>query len=565
MILLILFSFLSGIITVLSPCILPLLPLLLSAGIGEGRNRSYGIIAGLVVSFTFFTLTLTALVHATGISPDVLRYISLSLIICFGLTLLFPRLETLFAQLTAPLARLGNRIEGVDNTKTGFTSGFILGSALGLIWTPCAGPILATITTLVATGSVTISTIIITLAYSCGTALPMFLIIYGGNAIATSIKSIAPYAEIMRKTFGLFMILGALAIAFHADVVLQQFTLRYFPTITIDNNAFVTKELESLRKETTMINDSPIPSVGHKAPDFIGITEWLNTTPLTMEQLKGRVVLVDFWTYSCINCVRTLPHLKQWYATYKDQGLVIVGVHTPEFEFEKSKDNVANALKRFDITYPVGLDNEYATWNNYHNHSWPAHYLIDQQGIIQYIHFGEGEYTKTENAIRTLLHRAPLTASEERGIFAQQTPEIYLGFKRAENYTSEIKIIPNTITNYDYQNALAPDTVGLRNTWLISAECLTSQSNTATLNLNFVARHVYLVVCSKQTSLVTVLLDDQSVPKTYYTRDMNERGEILVQESRMYEILDLKNSDGRHTLTLHVPENVSLYAFTFGS
>jgi cytochrome c biogenesis protein CcdA/thiol-disulfide isomerase/thioredoxin len=565
MILLIAFAFLSGIVTVLSPCILPILPLLLSAGIGQGKYRPYGIILGLIISFTFFTLTLSALVQSTGISPDILRTVSLGLIIFFGLTLLFPQLESAFARLTAPLARLGNRIESAGQTGTGFISGCIMGTALGLIWAPCAGPILATVTTLVATGSVTWSTMLITLAYSCGTALPMFFIIYSGNKIVGSISAITPYTELIRKLFGILMILGAIAIAFHFDVALQQLAIRYFPTVSIDDNEPVKKQLELLRNEANVNNLSPAPAVGRQAPDFVGIADWLNTSPLTMQQLAGNVVLVDFWTYSCINCVRTLPYVTQWYEKYKDQGLIIVGVHTPEFEFEKNKNNVANALKRFNITYPVALDNDYKTWNNYHNHTWPADYLIDKQGIIRHIHLGEGEYSNTENMIRSLLGLTALAHEEEHGGFGEQTPEIYLGFKRAESYTTELNIAPNTITKYGYQIPLAPDTVGLKGSWLVTPECITSKSKDALLMLNFIGQHVYLVVCSEKPSIMTVLLDDQPIPAAYYSRDMNDLGEIIVQESRMYEIIDLKDTDGRHTLTLHVPENVSLYAFTFGS
>jgi cytochrome c biogenesis protein CcdA/thiol-disulfide isomerase/thioredoxin len=565
MILLIAFAFLSGIVTVLSPCILPILPLLLSAGIGQGKYRPYGIIIGLIISFTFFTLTLTALVQATGISPDILRTISLGLIIFFGLTLLFPQLEIAFAKLTAPLARLGNRIESAGQTGTGFVSGCIMGTALGLIWAPCAGPILATVTTLVATGSVTLSTMLITFAYSCGTALPMFFIIYSGSKIVGSISAITPYTELIRKLFGILMILGAIAIACHFDVVLQQFAIRYFPTVSIDDTEGVKKQLELLRNEANVNDFSPDPAVGMRAPDFIGIVDWLNTPPLTMQELLGNVVLVDFWTYSCINCVRTLPYVTQWYEKYKDQGLIIVGVHTPEFEFEKNKNNVANAIKRFNITYPVALDNDYKTWNNYHNHTWPAHYLIDKNGIIQDIHLGEGEYANNENMIRSLLGLANLTQEEEQRHFGEQTPEIYLGFMRADNYTTELNIEPNKITQYGYQIPLASDTVGLKGTWAVQAESITSHSDSAILTLNFVGRHVYLVMSAEKPSLVAVLLDDQPVPAEFHSPDMNDRSEIMVTESRMYEMIDLKDTDGRHTLTLHVPENVSLYAFTFGS
>jgi cytochrome c biogenesis protein CcdA/thiol-disulfide isomerase/thioredoxin len=300
MLILLFFSFLAGIVTVLSPCILPILPVLLAAGPGTGHRRTLGIIMGLVISFTFFTLTLTALVHATGVSPDVLRYCAIGLIIMFGLVMIFPSLANRFAALTSGFSTLGSSLQ---TTGSGFSSGILMGFALGLLWTPCAGPILATITTLVATRAVTISTVIITLAYSIGAALPMFLIAYGSNKVITSITSLTRYSETIRTTCGALIIMGALAIAFHADAWLQQFTLNYFPMVTIDNNTLVQKELGLVNTEKNF----------YKAPAFVGIAAWLNSPALTIEQLRGKVVLIDFWTYSCINCVRTLPYLKAWY------------------------------------------------------------------------------------------------------------------------------------------------------------------------------------------------------------------------------------------------------------
>lgn len=564
MLILLLFAFLSGIVTVLSPCILPILPLLLSAGIDKGSYRSYGIIVGLIISFTFFTLSLTALVQATGISPDLLRYISLGLIIFFGLTLLFPSVELFFDKITAPLVSAGNTLQSAGNTKGGFLSGLILGCALGLVWAPCAGPILATITTLVATGSVTWNTVFITLAYSCGTALPMFFFIHSGNVLITSISSITPYTQIIRRIFGTLMILGAFAMMFHFDVLLQQLAVRYFPVITIEDNELVKKELSQLQGTKKMANFPSAPSIGSAAPDFAGITDWINTAPLSIEQLKGQVVLVDFWTYSCINCVRTLPHIKEWYETYKGDGFVIVGVHTPEFEFEKSRANVEAAIKRFDITYPVALDNNYSTWKAYDNHYWPAHFLIDQDGIIQYIHFGEGEYTKTENMIRALLKHPPMEEKAPHEMVTRQTPELYLGYQRAEHYASGIHLQANRIGDYTL-TPVGPDQVSLEGKWLVSAECLTSKGNPSKLKLNFTGHHVYLVICSQQESIITVLLDNEPIAPEFYTNDMNAEGQVVVKESRMYEILHLKDNNQPHELTLSVPENVSLYAFTFGS
>ncbi|HZW60836.1 MAG TPA: cytochrome c biogenesis protein DipZ [Candidatus Babeliales bacterium] len=566
MLILLFFAFLAGLVTALSPCILPVLPLLLSAGIGQGKWRQYGIIAGLILSFTFFTLALTAIVHATGLSPNILRSIAIILIIFFGLTMIFPKLEQWFARITAPIARLGTQVQGAaEPSGSGFIGGFILGCALGLIWAPCAGPILAAITTLVATGSITFEVILMTLSYSTGTALPMFFIMYGGNKISISISAIAPYTELIRKLFGILMILGALAIAFHVDVLLQQVAIRYFPVVTIENNRLVKKELDLLQKKAGMQNLSPEPVLGSHAPDFVGIIEWINSPPLTIERLKGKVVLVDFWTYSCINCVRTLPYLKKWYETYKNNNFVIVGVHTPEFEFEKDPKNVEEAVTRFGITYPVALDSDYATWRNYHNQFWPAHYLIDQQGIIRDIHFGEGDYDKTENAIRSLVGLTPMEEHVEIVPHMILTPETYLGYERAQKYTSEIVLKHKETADYKYTAPLARNEIGISGSWFVSGEYIKSKSDNARLSINFLANRVYAVMAADEPSKVTLLLDNKSVPPEFYTKDMQADGSILVKESRMYDLLNLKETDSRHILTLQVPKNVSAYVFTFGS
>jgi cytochrome c biogenesis protein CcdA/thiol-disulfide isomerase/thioredoxin len=559
MITLLFFAFIAGIVTTLSPCILPVLPLLLAAGVGQSNYRAYAIIFGLVISFTFFTLALTALVHATGISPTTLRYISIGLIIFFGLTMIFPSLER---ALTAPLVRLGSQAQQASAARTGIFSGIILGTALGLVWTPCAGPILATISTLAATGAVTIYAVIVTLAYSMGTALPMFFIMYGGSKINQSISHFGRYTEYIRKLFGLLMILGALAILFHADIFLQQLAIKYFPSLKIEENTLVQKELATLHKGSAM--NSRAPSVGSLAPEFVGIAAWLNSAPLTIEQLRGKVVLVDFWTYSCINCVRTLPYLKKWYQTYKNDGFVIVGVHTPEFAFEHDLSNVQEMVNHFGITYPVALDNSFSTWQNYHNSYWPAHYLLNKDGIIRYIHFGEGEYDQTENMIRSLLGMAPLAMQHEKQKITAQTPEIYLGSSRAHNYSSQLTIKPNMVTTYNYPGPLAKDEIGLKGSWLVAEESITSQEDNAQLTLNYMAQHVYLVMSAPQSSLVHVLLDNQPVAPENRSSDMNSAGEITVKASRMYTLIDSKQT-GRHTLTLQIPRNVSLYAFTFGT
>jgi thiol-disulfide isomerase/thioredoxin len=389
----------------------------------------------------------------------------------------------------------------------------------------------------------------------------MLLVVYGGVAITNSIPFVAQYTELIRKIFGVLMIFAALAIAFHFDVVLQQLAIRYFPAIRLEESSLVQKELEKLRTGTS--STSVVPAVGKKAPEFIGITAWINSPALSIEQLKGKVVLVDFWTYSCINCVRTLPYLKQWYASYQDKGLVLVGIHTPEFEFEKNSANVKDAVKRFGIEYPVCLDNNFKTWQNYHNRFWPAHYLIDQEGIIRYIHFGEGNYVETENAIRALLQLPALDKKERREPIKAQTPETYLGYERGASYRDALK--KNESAAYDYQGPLVDDKVGLQGEWLATSQYIQSKSDKARLDLNFIASHVYCVMEAKQESPITVLLDGKPLATNYYGKDSNKQGQVVVKESRMYEILDLKADSGRHTLTLEVPAGVALYAFTFGA
>lgn len=562
MIILLLFAALAGIVTVLSPCILPVLPLLLSASAG-GHKRPWGIIVGLIISFTFFTLALSALVHATGISPNFLRYIAIGLIIFFGLTMIFPKLSEYFASFTSGVAILGNKVQKESTTAgTGFFSGVVLGCALGLLWTPCAGPILATITTLVATQAITWSTVIITFAYSLGAALPMFIIMYGGKAILNSTQFLSKYSELIRKGFGVLMIMSALAIAFHGDVILQRFAANYFPKISIENN-------ERIKKELAKLNFMPNPnfsfSVNPKAPEIIGITHWINSEPLTLEQLRGKVVLVDFWTYSCINCVRTLPYIKKWYDKYKDNNFVIIGVHTPEFEFEKDIHNVQDAVNRFEIKYPVAMDNEYKTWQNYNNRYWPAHYLIDQNGMVKEHHFGEGAYEETENAIRSLLGLTPIIEKAVHEPIMAITPETYLGYRRAQAYHPEFSLKKDQIADYDYKGTLSQNQVGLKGSWLAEPESIQAKSDNALLELNFTANRVYLVMKSSTPQLVSVLLDGNPVSSNYHTVDMNEQGQILVKDARMYDILDLKGDGGRHILTLQFPKDVSPYVFTFGS
>lgn len=550
---LLVFAFLAGVFTILSPCILPVLPFILSASTMKGKYRPLGIIVGLVASFTFFTLALTAIVHSTGLSANVLRYIAITLIFIFGLVMLFPSLSDRFARMTTPLANLGQNIQPTT-TENGFVGGFIYGIALGLLWTPCAGPILAAITTLVATQSITLGTVSITLAYSIGAGLPMFFIAYGGSKIVQSSRFLSQHSEGLRQFFGGLMVLTSIAIALHWDTILQQQISRIIPPVLIEDNATVKKELEKLRGQEDIFSfDETLPGEDKdygKAPEITGITNWINSPPLSLMQLKGKVVLVDFWTYSCINCLRTLPYLEKWYADYKDDGLVIIGVHTPEFEFEKDPKNVAEAASRLGVLYPVAQDNDYKTWQAYHNHYWPAHYLIDQNGHVRMIHFGEGGYAETENAIRQLLGKAPLHMEESKITKRPITPETYLGSDRGKSYTSENSIKSDVPAEYHYTTSLKDDRVGLKGNWKVESEFILSESDESYLDINFLARRVYLVLSGSSDTPIEVTLDGKPYSK------------IQVDEARKYDIVT--TTYGRHHLSLKIPKGIKAYAFTFG-
>ena len=561
MILLLTFAFIAGFITILSPCILSIAPILLASSADRGYSKPFGIIIGLIISFSFFTLSLTAIVQATGVSPDIFRYSAILIIIFFGLTMIFPALENMITIATARITQLGSFVQNQSTTiKTDFFSGIILGFALGLVWTPCAGPILATITALAATKGITFTAILITLAYSCGAAIPLFLLCIGGQKITDALDSIAPYSTKIRTIFGIIIIASACAMLFNVDTIIGQRFARYFPTFTIENNPTLIGQLDMLKtNKKSMIGDQSI-----HAPELIGIADWINSQPLTLKELRGTVVLIDFWTYSCINCVRTLPHVVQWYNTYKDKGFTVIGVHTPEFAFEKNKDHVQAAVKRFNITYPIALDNDYQTWQAYDNHYWPAHYLIDQNGMIVQHHFGEGNYDEMENGIRTLLNLQPRSAVSTPELPMPITAETYLGTDRGRNYNPDIMLQKDKPASYTYTHALADDQVGITGEWTAGSECIKSQSNDSVLNLNFIANKVYIVMQSATESLVTILLDGKPVPKKYYSQDMDKNGKIKVHEPRMYELLDLKNDYGRHTLTLQCQKGIDAYVFTFG-
>lgn len=575
MILLIAFSFLAGIVTVLSPCILPILPIILTstiAGKNIGTSRPTGVVIGFVLSFTFFTLFLSTIVRISGIPADTLRIFSIIVIAGFGVSLLVPqfqiRLERLFSRLAVFMPN--------NQSTSGFTGGLLIGVSVGLLWTPCVGPILASVISLAITGTVTLDAFLITLAYSLGTAIPMFLIMHGGQNALKRVPWLLSHLGSIQKLFGILMILTAIGIFFNVDRRFQTFVLNTFPQYgtgltKLEDNQLIKNELDKKAGVEMKKEDMGKPMFdliepkGVKAPELVPGGAWFNSEPRTLASLKGKVVLIDFWTYTCINCQRTFPYLRAWHEKYKDQGLVIIGVHAPEFEFEKSEKNVLQAIKDFQLSYPVVQDNNFATWRAYNNRYWPAKYFIDKEGYIRYHHFGEGAYDESEKVIQKLLMEAGATDvfSEIHNPTYQinaKTPELYLGYWRIDHLASPEQIQPDTIAHYTAPKTLRNNEMAFDGDWIISKEYANPQKGSA-LYLNFEAREVFLVMRSKAApAKMKVYVDD----KVQFPGENVTDGTIVVDADALYKII-LLPSPGKHNLRLEFEDNnTELYAFTFG-
>src|SRR5215212_3519184 len=540
-------AFGAGIITAVSPCVFPVLPILFAGGAaGDGRRRPYAIIAGLVASFATFTLVATWLLKQLHLPQDFLRDLAIGLLLLVAATLIVPRFGVWVER---PLASLSRRAPGSD-----LGGGFLLGASLGLVFVPCGGPIIATISANAARVRFGWQTIAITLAYAIGAALPMLAVAtLGQNAT----RRLRLNAVRLRTALGAVMALAALAIALDLDRKLQT----WFPDYThalqrIERTAVARDELARLQRNGKTRFASPTTAAASlqdfgAAPEFTGISQWLHTRPLTLARLRGKVVLVDFWTYSCINCLRTLPHLEAWDARYRKAGLVIVGVHTPEFAFEHVASNVRKASRELGVRYPVAIDNDYRTWTAYQNDAWPAEYLIDRRGHVREIKKGEGRYDETERSIRTLLGEsgdARLASVEDRTPQHLTTPESYLGWTRLERYAGS-PLAPDKEAEYSFPRSIPLNDLAYAGRWKVERERIVAGRN-ARLRLHFLAQNVYLVLSG--SGKVRILVGGRKV-KTMRVSGL----------SRLYTLLRFRGlSEG--ALELRFTAGISAYAFTFG-
>ncbi len=542
-------SFTEGVALIASPCILPVLPLVLSTSIDGGRARPFGIITGFILSFCLLALLSRRLVLATGIAPDSIKDISLLLLFLFGLILLSDKLSAWFSRLTQRFADIGTRLSP-GNGKEGLASGIVLGALIGLVWTPCAGPILAAVLVQIIRQETDLESVALMVAFAMGAGFPMFIIAITGRRIMNKFAFLQRYTEQIRKILGGVIITSVIFIAAGSNAQLP-----FFNSNPVSQPAARLDHIEDALPQ-------PYP-----APDFAGITQWLNSPALTMKQLRGKVVLVDFWTYSCINCIRTLPHITAWDAQYRDKGLVIIGIHSPEFEFEKNPENVKQAVARYSIHYPVALDNQLDTWQNFRNLYWPAHYLINQEGMVVYTHFGEGNYDVTENNIRYLLGEKDMqTASPTEIPYALgQTPETYLGYRRSDSYLGPTTIQPDIDTSYRFPKFLPSDSWSLQGGWKVEAEKITSTAPGAALQLNFKARNVFLVLGSASGKPVnaSITLNGETVGKNA-GKDI-KNGTLVIDSHRLYDLIHQQTvTNSLLEITSDSP-GLEAYAFTFGN
>jgi cytochrome c biogenesis protein CcdA/thiol-disulfide isomerase/thioredoxin len=599
MLLLLLFAVIAGAGTAITPCVLPVLPALLSASALGGRRRPLGIVLGLGATFTVAIVALAQLVKGVGLASGAARSLAIVVLIAFGVILLIPELAQ---RVQAPLSRLARF--GPKTRGDGFWSGLGVGGALGFVCAPCAGPILAAVTSVSASTGPTIRIVLVAIAYSLGLAALMLLYAFGGRAVLGRIRR-AARGHVVERALGCVLLATGIAMAFNLDVRFEEALAKdaslpailVDPTRSLETSSSVQDRLASLRPQSRFVKrertatapavvlppgvaiagvQTPkLPKLG-AAPPFTDNQDWFNTPgdrPLTLASLHGHVVLVDFWTYTCINCIRTLPFVEGLYAHYHSYGLDVVGVETPEFTFEQSAANVRQAIHSDGITYPVVQDNRYGTWNAYQNEYWPAEYLIDSSGQIRHTQFGEGAYREDEAAVRALLYAAgahhlpaPMTAHAITPSSQLGTDETYLDPTRAaadqEQFAQPLKA---GVQSYTAPRDLSLNEWALGGTWDIGSQSITPVSSEGTIEGGVQARDVYLVMTSAGNvpRRGRVLLGDQPIPARIAGSDVGPGGYFTVTQQRLYNLIKLP-ADAQVLVKVQIPKGVSAYDFTFG-
>ncbi|MGO9888685.1 MAG: cytochrome c biogenesis protein CcdA [Solirubrobacteraceae bacterium] len=597
MLLLMLFALIAGAGTAITPCVLPVVPALLASSATGGRRRPIGIVIGLGITFTIAIVLLAQLVKGVGLASGAARTLAIVVLIVFGVALLIPDLT---ARIEAPLSRLGRF--GPKSRGTGFWSGLGVGAALGFVCAPCAGPILAAVTSVSASSGANARVVLVAISYAVGLSAVLLVYAFAGRAVIDRIRRVGR-GNTINRALGVVLLATGVLMIFNVDIRFEEDLAKdtslpavfVDPTRALENSTAVQKRLASLRPTSRFVTaqqkaaSHPVSTAAERevaipgvttpslkdlgtAPNFTDNQDWFNTPgdkPLTLAGLRGHVVLVDFWTYTCINCLRTLPFLKGLYAQYHKYGLDIVGVETPEFTFEQEASNVRQAISSDGIKYPVVQDNKYGTWNAWQNEYWPAEYLIDAKGQVRHVQFGEGDYKQSEAAVRALLADAgatslppPMTATAIMASAGLGTPETYLDTQpRQQNFAAKL-----VNGNHDYQGAssLSLNQFALKGPWNASQESITVEGSGASVSGAVQAAHVYLVLTSAGNvpRQGRVLLDGQPIPNAHAGADV-KNGVLTVTGERLYSLISFPTAQ-QFTFTVQLPPGVSAYDFTFG-
>jgi len=596
-------SYLGGVLTILSPCILPVLPFVFARADQPFIKSGLPLLLGMAVTFAGVA-TLAAVGGGWAVQANQYgRFAAIVLLAFFGVTLLFPELAD---RLTRPLVGVGDRLSrsasGGAGSGSSFAPSFLLGVATGLLWAPCAGPILGLVLTGAALQGASVQTSLLLLAYAAGAATSLALALLIGGRVFSVMKRSLGAGEWIRRGLGVAVLVGVAAIALGLDTgFLTRVSLASTASVeqTLIDKMPAARANEPSKPSVVMTGGSNAmsgaPAMMMKArpaaaanalpvegqlPSLSGAVEWLNSPPLTAEGLRGKVVLVDFWTYSCINCLRAIPYVSAWAEKYRTQGLVVIGVHAPEFAFEKTIDNVRRAAKDLNISYPVAIDNDYAIWRAFDNQYWPAHYFIDAQGRIRHHHFGEGEYDQSEKIIQQLLAEAgegdvshDLVAVDARGAQAAadidnvKSPETYIGYARAENFASPGGAVPDKPQVYAAAPQLQLNQWSLAGDWTVGGERAVLNEPNGRIAYRFHARDLHLVLAPAADGKPVrfrVSIDGKA-PEADHGVDTDDRGEGVVSEQRLYQLVRQgKPIADREFEIEFLDPGAQAFAFTFG-
>jgi cytochrome c biogenesis protein CcdA/thiol-disulfide isomerase/thioredoxin len=573
-----LLAFVGGILTILSPCILPVLPFVFARADQPFRRSGLPLLVGMALTFSVVAVAAAFGGHWVVRLNQGGRYVAMFIFLVLGISLLFPSIAE---GLTRPLVRAGGKLQGGPSSQGGIGKSFVLGISTGLLWAPCAGPILGLILTGAAIQGPGTRSSFLLLSFALGAATSLGIALFAGNRIFSALKRSLSFEVWIRRGLGVAVILGVVAIALGWDTnLLTKFSF-------VNTSRAEEHLIDRLRPEkppavlaASATETQPALDDEGPFPDLSGAVGWVNSPPLSSKSLKGKVVLIDFWTYSCINCLRALPYVEGWAAKYKDAGLVVIGVHTPEFAFEKERSNVEKAVQDLKINYPVAIDSDYKIWRAFNNEYWPAHYFIDGKGRIRYHHFGEGEYDESERVIRELLKEngAQLASTGDLAVSAagaeaapdtanRRSPETYVGYHRAEHFASAEPIARDSKRAYTPQPRLSLNQWALSGTWNVGEESAVLQTAPGRIIFRFHARDFHLVLGTTKDGKpvrFTVKLDG-TAPGDDHGVDIDNNGSGTVQGHRLYQLIRQKGPVEDRTFEIEfLDPGVQAFAFTFG-